>query len=154
MKRLFLLLGFILVITFSNAQNNPYVVDGGFEPMTMDEMLLPFVLYSQNAERIRELQEQREAAAKQRFSDYSDKAYECFNKSDYQGFIYYSSLALNTGWYNSEMYYDRGRAFEELHDYKQAKKQYKIALGYGYYPAQSALQLVKVHKKEWKQSQK
>lgn len=48
------------------------------------------------------------------------------------------------------MYYNRGRAFEELHDYKQAKRQYKIALGYGYYPAQSALKLVKAHKKEWK----
>ena len=136
------------VATVSNAQG--YVINSTFKPLSMQEMLLPYVLYSQNAERIRERQEQREAAAKQRFGDYSDKAYECFNKLDYQGFIYYSSLALNTGWYNSEMYYNRGRAFEELHDYKQAKRQYKIALGYGYYPAQSALKLVKAHKKEWK----
>lgn len=154
MKRLFLLLGFMLTIFVSKAQNNPYVVDGGFEPMTMDEMLLPFVIYSQNAERIQQIQEQRRKAAEQRFDEYKEKAYECYNHNNYSGFIYYSTVALETGWYTDRMYYDRGVAFEALHDYKQAKKEYKMAIKYGFYPATDAYNQVKEHKKEWKKSLK
>lgn len=144
----------MMIATVGNAQNYEYVIDSSFKPMTFEEMLLPYLLYSQNAERIQQIQAQRRKAEEQRFDEYKEKAYECYNDNDYSGFIYYSAVALETGWYTDKMYYDRGVAFEELHDYKQAKKQYKIALGYGFYPALLALQHVKAHKKEWKQSLK
>lgn len=142
------------MISVSYAQNNPFVVSDSYQPMTMEEMMLPVMLYSQNAERIQQIQEQRRRAAEQRFNEYKGKAYECYNRSDYSGFIYYSAIALETGWYNNKMYYDRGVAFEALHDYKQARKEYKTAINYGYYPAVDAYNQVKVHKKEWKKSQK
>ena len=75
-----------------------------------------------------------------------------YNKGDYNGFIFYSDYALNTGWYNSKLYYDRGTAFERLHDYRKAKKEYKRALKKGYYPAQSALKQCKINQKNWKKS--
>lgn len=154
MKRLLLLLTVVLMSTISYAQNNPYVVGNSYQPMTMEEMMVPFMLYSQNSERIQQIQEQRRQAAKQRFTEYKGKAYDCYNRNDYSGFIYYSAIALETGWYNDKMYYDRGVAFEALHDYKQAKKEYKMAINYGYYPAVEAYSQVKAHKKAWKKSQK
>lgn len=150
MKRLFLLIAAVVMVATGYAQS----VESGFRPMTMEELMLPFILYSQNSERIQQIQEQRQQAARQRFAEYRDKAYECYNKNDYSGFIYYSAIALSTGRYNVEMYYDRGVAFEALHDYKQAKKEYKMAINYGYYPAVTAYNEVKTHKKEWKKSQK
>lgn len=154
MKKLIILLLCIMASTGSYAQKYNFVSDYTYKPYSFEEMILPFMLYAQNSERMRQIQEQREKEAEQRFDEYTAKAYECFNAKDYQGFIYYSSIALDTGWYRTEMYYHRGIAFEELHDYKQAKKQYKIALSYGYLPAKSALEFVKEHKKEWKRSQK
>ena len=52
----------------------------------------------------------RQEVMKQRFEEYQDKAYDCYNKGDFNGFIFYSDYALNTGWYNSKLYYDRGTA--------------------------------------------
>lgn len=154
MKKLLLLMVEMLITIGSYAQSQPFVIDNSFQPMTFGERIAPFMLYSQNAERIQQIQEQRRQAAKQRFTEYKGKAYDCYNRNDYSSFIYYSAIALETGWYNDKMYYDRGIAFEALHNYKQAKKEYKMAINYGYYPAVEAYNQVKVHKKEWKKSQK
>ncbi|WP_288919559.1 hypothetical protein [uncultured Prevotella sp.] len=119
----------------------------------MEKMMLPFILYSQNAERRREMREEREDPAKQQFSNYSDKANDCFGRCDFEGFIHYSSLALKTGWYNSDLYYKRGIAFEQLNDFKHAKKEYEKAVKYGCDAAETALEKLKDHEKEWKERQ-
>lgn len=94
----------------------------------------------------------KQKVAEQRFEEYQDKAYECYNKQDYSGFITYSNYALSTGWYNSKLYYDRGVVFEHFHDYKKAKKEYKKAMRKGYYSAKNALKQCKINQKYWKKS--
>jgi len=118
----------------ANAQN--YVVNSTFEPLS----------YSQIAAKV--------AYGKRMADNYFDKAYEYYNKGDMQGFIYYSDIAMSYGWYSSECYYDRGVAYERLHDYKHAKKNYKKALKKGYYPARSALESCKISEKAWKAANK
>ncbi|MDY3968295.1 MAG: hypothetical protein SO028_07940 [Prevotella sp.] len=96
----------------------------------------------------------RQQERKERFDEYQDRAYNCYNRGDYNGFIYYSDYALKTGWYNSKLYYDRGAAYERLHEYGKAKKEYKRAIKKGYYPAQSAYEQCKIHQKAWKKANK
>ena len=151
MKKLFVLSFIMLLATGSYALG--FVITARYKPQTTEEMLLPFLLYSQSAGRIAQVQAQREQAAQQRYEKYSDKAYECYKRADYNGFIYYSAVALETGYYDPAMYYDRGVAFEVLHDYKHAKQEYKYAAAKGYEQAATALQALPAHKKAWIQSQ-
>ena len=130
-----------ICVAFSYAQNTNYVIESTFQPLSMEEMMMAA---RANA--------YRQQIMKERFEEYQDKAYNCYNKGDFNGFIYYSDYALNTGWYNSKLYYDRGAAFEKLHEYRKAKKEYKRALKKGYYPAQSALTQCKINQKNWKKS--
>lgn len=44
--------------------------------------------------------------------------------SDYHGFLRNSSYALNTGFYNAQIYYDRGYAYTQIGYYKDAKQEY------------------------------
>ena len=136
---LFLLLVFWATVSY--AQNINYTIESTFQPLSMEEMMMAA---RANA--------YRQEVMKQRFEEYQDKAYNCYNKGDFNGFIFYSDYALNTGWYNSKLYYDRGAAFERLHDYRKAKKEYKNAIKKGYYPAQAAYEQCKLHQKEWKKS--
>ena len=140
MKRFFLL-SFVFWAAVSYAQNINYKIESTFQPLTMEEMMMAA---RANA--------YRQEMMKQRFEEYQDKAYSCYNKGDFNGFLYYSEYALNTGWYNSKLYYDRGAAFEMLHEYSKAKKEYKRALKKGYYPAKAAYEQCKVHQKAWKKS--
>lgn len=110
-----------------------------FKPFTYEELLLQA-----------QAKAARDAYNEKIFNEFQDKAYSCLNKKDYYGFIYYSDHALKTGWYNSQLYYDRGRAFENLNDYKRAKKEYKKAKKKGYYPAIEALKRCKQKEKIWK----
>ena len=141
MKKFLLTLMATICVAFSYAQNTNYVIESTFQPLSMEEMMMAA---RANA--------YRQQIMKERFEEYQDKAYNCYNKGDFNGFIYYSDYALNTGWYNSKLYYDRGAAFEKLHDYRKAKKEYKRALKKGYYPAQSALTQCKINQKNWKKS--
>jgi tetratricopeptide (TPR) repeat protein len=141
MKKFLLTLMATICVAFSYAQNTNYVIESTFQPLSMEEMMMAA---RANA--------YRQQIMKERFEDYQDKAYNCYNKGDFNGFIYYSDYALNTGWYNSKLYYDRGAAFEKLHEYRKAKKEYKRALKKGYYPAQSALTQCKINQKNWKKS--
>ena len=141
MKKFLLTLMATICVAFSYAQNTNYVIESTFQPLSMEEMLMAA---RANA--------YRQQIMKERFEEYQDKAYNCYNKGDFNGFIYYSDYALNTGWYNSKLYYDRGAAFEKLHEYRKAKKEYKRALKKGYYPAQSALTQCKINQKNWKKS--
>ena len=139
MKRIYLLL--ILFIIFNNdiiAQHG-VVINSQYKPLTPYEL----ELYARAVAAERAYNEQQ-------FQIYKEKAYERLYVRDYSGFIYYSDYALSFGWYNDKMYYDRGIAYEHLHDYKKAKKEYRKAIKVGYYPAQQALEQCKENEKKWK----
>ena len=140
MKRYLTILALAFIPTMVLAQ---IVVNSTFKPLSYEELII-----SAQAEAYRQQKMQ------ERFDEYQDRAYNCYNKGDYNGFIYYSDYALKTGWYNSKRYYDRGAVFERLHEYGKAKKEYKRALKKGYYPAQSAYKLCKIRQKAWKKSNK
>ena len=126
-----------------NAQNYNVTINSQFKPMSMEEAMM----YA----RAQAIHEQR---MEQLFNEYKDKAYNCYYRRDYNGFIYYSNLALNTGWCNDKLYYDRGVVFEKYHEYRKAKKEYQKAMSKGYYLARSAyLDCIK-HQKEWKKSRR
>lgn len=131
-----ILLLFIVLLSSIAVKAQNYVVDSYFEPKSFSQIAV-------------------EVAYEKRMADeYFDKAYEYYNKGDMQGFIYYSDIALSYGWYSSKCYYDWGVAYESLHDYKHAKKNYKKALKKGYYPAQQALGSCKAAEKRWKSANK
>ena len=91
---------------------------------------------------------------KERFEQYQQKAYECYNRQDWNGFLTYSNYALDCGWYNAKLYYDRGVVYEKLCDFKHAKKEYKKAKKKGYAYAEGALQSLKITEREYKRRQK
>lgn len=133
---------FFVVLIFPcelQGQNVWLVNTSKFKPLTYEELLLQA-----------QAEAARDAYNKQKFDEFQDKAYSCLKRNDYNGFIYYSDYALKTGWYNSQLYYDRGKAFESLNDYKKAKKEYKRAKKKGYYPAVEALKRCKQKEKIWK----
>ena len=138
----FLMLFLVAFISIKGyAQNINYVIESTFQPLSMEEMMLAARANAYRQQRMKEL-----------FEEYQDKAYAYYNKGDFNGFIYYSDYALKTGWYNSKLYHDRGAAYEKLHDYKKAKKEYKKAIKEGYYPAKAAYEQCKINQKAWKKS--
>lgn len=139
MKKCLVLTLFLFALT-TNA-NGQIVVNSTFKPLSYDELLLQAQAQAYHSKMMEE-----------KFDEYQDKAYEQYNRGDYRGFIYYSDIALSTGWYNTQLYYDRGNAYEYLHDYKHAKKEYKKAKKKGYYPAVSALEQCKRNEKAWRKS--
>ena len=121
---------FLLYTTLTvNAQ---IVINSRFKPLSFEELML-----SAQAEAA------RNAYNKQRFEEWQDKAYAALNRGDKNGFITYSNYALQTGWYNANLYYDRGKVFQSLGNYKYAKREYKKAKRKGYYLANYALQDLK-----------
>lgn len=130
-----LLLSFIMITTLCNAQNS-YVIENSYQPLTIDEIVMGV------------------NTRVNRFNQYKDKAYECLNKRDFEGFIYYSDFALKTGYYNAKLYYYRGYAYEKLHNYSKAKKEYNKAIKKGYYEAVSALEQCKINQKNWQNNHK
>lgn len=136
---LVLLLGALSISTF--AQNGGFVIDSKFKPLTQEQLEM-----HARAEYARQMQN------KEWFEYYQAEAYKRLQVLDYQGFIYYSDYALKYGWYNSKMYYDRGQAYEKLHEYRKAQKEYKKAIKTGYYPATQALEQCKENHKRWKKN--
>lgn len=153
MKKALVTLSMAVMCSMGHAQDTyTFTIDSQFKPQTFEEMWAPFRIMAENQERIAEhnrRKAEQERRMEQLFDEYQDKAYECYNKGEYSNFIYYSNKALNTGWYNEKLYYDRGIAFEKLHDYDNAKEEYKKAKEYGYQPAEEAYKLCKEHQKEW-----
>ena len=140
MKKYLIILVLTLVATTGKAQ---LVINSQFKPLSYEQLMLHA-----------QAEAYREQEAKERFDQYQERAYGCYRRGDYKGFIYYSDYALKTGWYNSELYYDRGVAFEHLHEYGKAKKEYKRAIKKGFYPAVSAYEQCKIHQKAWKKEKK
>lgn len=141
MKRIILTSAIAFISICGLAQKLNYVSQSYYQPMSIGEMMLKA-----------QAEVYWQQVMQQKFEKYQEIAYDCFNKGNYYGFINYSSYALETGWYSSKLYYDRGVAFEYFHDYRKAKKEYKRAIKSGYYPAQTALEQCKIHQKEWNKS--
>jgi hypothetical protein len=119
------------------------VADFDFQPLSLEEKLA----YA------RQEIAYREQSHKQ-FNEYQDEAYRRYKKGDLYGFLTYSNYALQTGWYNNQLYYDRGCAYEQLNDFKNAKNEYKKALKHGYTYAESALRNLKIIEKAYKRGNK
>ena len=133
MKKALSLLLFILVCNLSAKAQ--LVIDSKYTPLSFETILL-----AAQAQAIKDQEN------KDYFNEMQEKAYEYYNKGDYRGFIYYSDRALSAGWHTSKLYYDRGKAYEILHNNKAARKEYKKALKNGYYLAQYALDNCKKNK--------
>jgi len=95
-----------------------------------------------------------EMAARQRarreakWDQYSDMAYDSYSDRQWNAVIRYVGLALETGFYNSDMYYMRGYAYEKLGYFKEAKKDYRKAKKYGNEQAVYALKALKERMKK------
>lgn len=89
-----------------------------------------------------------ETAARRKalFEQFSDRAVEAFNKKQWSLVICYVNDAFETQYYNGELYYLRGYAFEMLGDERQAKKDYRKGKRNNSY--QAALALVQLKEKQ------
>lgn len=129
----------LTLLSVSQIGLSQIVIDSKFKPFSYEELMM---------------QAQAKAAydahMEQLFDQYQDEAYRRYNNQDWYGFLTYSNYALETGWYNSKLYYDRGVVFERLNNFKQAKKEYKKAKKKGYAYAERALEACKQHEKEYK----
>ena len=91
----------------------------------------------------------RVAARKQAlFEHYTEQAIDAFRDNQWNYVVYYANQALETSYYNGDIYYLRGYAFEQLGDLKQAKKDYRKGKKYGSYQASSALESLKARKQK------
>lgn len=139
MKRILIIVSVFTINCGLSAQG--IVINSKFRPLTTEQLILEA---QANAA--------RQAYNKQQFEEFKKEAYKRLQVLDYEGFIYYSDYALKYGWYNDKMYYDRGQAYEKLHKYRKAKKEYKKAIKVGYYPATYALEQCKKNHKRWKKN--
>ena len=83
------------------------------------------------------------ARRKALFEQFSDRAAEAFNKKQWSLVICYVNDAFETQYYNGELYYLRGYAFEMLGDERQAKKDYRKGKRNNSYQAALALDQLK-----------
>lgn len=128
---------FLLIPSFVIAQNrydtpanaafmNTYV------PRSYDEML-----FTAAAEILKEKQAQED------FEKYSVTAYEYLRKNQISSFVNYANLALNTGYYNSKLYYNLGISYYLLGEKRKGKKFLKKASKSGFVSAPYALSAIK-----------
>lgn len=132
-----LCLVFLAVSIFATAQNrydtpanatfiNTYI------PMTHEEMMVRAA-----AEVYREKQ------ARENFDRYSRTAYEYLQKKQIDYFTSYANAALNTGYYNSQLYYNLGISYYLSGKKRKGKILLKKALKKGFPEANRALFAIK-----------
>ena len=83
------------------------------------------------------------ARRKAEWKQYSELAYDAYDHEEWNDVIRFVNAALDTGFYNSDVYYMRGYALEMLGRLKEAKKDYKKAKEYGNTMAPEALKALK-----------
>ena len=88
-----------------------------------------------------------EARKQALFEHYANQAIDAFHNSQWSSAIYFANQALETSYYNGDIYYLRGYANEQLGNLRQAKKDYRKGKKYGCYQATAALQSLKARKK-------
>ena len=91
-----------------------------------------------------------ETAARRKalFEQFSDRADEAFNKKQWNYVIYYVNEALETQYYNGELFFLRGCAYEMLGNERQAKKDYRKGKKNGSYRAALAMEQLKEKQKQ------
>ena len=89
-----------------------------------------------------------EAQRKELFSIYANKAVEAYNNSQWVVAINCVNNALETTYYNADVYYIRGYAYEKLGYFRDAKRDYRKAKKYGNVYAESALESLKIKMKK------
>ena len=91
-----------------------------------------------------------ETAARRKalFEQFSDRADEAFNKKQWNYVIYYVNEALETQYYNGELFFLRGCAYEMLGNERQAKKDYRKGKKNGSYRAVLAMEQLKEKQKQ------
>lgn len=136
-KKTFVLVIFAIFASIKiSAQNYDYTVESYYQPLSMEEMII------------------QAKVNVSLFNKYSDIAMEYYDEGNYETFLYYSNLALDTGYGSGILYYRRGVVFEYFHKYSKAKKEYKRAICCGYSAAQSALVQCRYNQKIWKNRNK
>lgn len=85
----------------------------------------------------------REKQAKEDFEYYSQTAYDYLKKNQVSYFINYAHAALETGYYNSQLYYNLGISYLLSGQKGKGKKFLKKASRNGFYPAGQALLAIK-----------
>lgn len=80
---------------------------------------------------------------KKSFRQYSQMATEAYNAKRWSHTINYVNLAFGTRYENGMLYFIRGYAYEQLGDYKSAKKDYKNAIKLDFEEAAQALERLK-----------
>ena len=88
------------------------------------------------------------ARRKANFEKYSNLADEAFNKKQWNYVIYYVNEALETQYYNGELFFLRGCAYEMLGNERQAKKDYRKGKKNGSYRAVLAMEQLKEKQKQ------
>lgn len=134
-KKLCLLLW--MAPTFIYAQNRydtpaSYSYVNTYVPMSHEELMLRAA-----AKVLREKQ------AKEDFEHYSQAAYDYLKKNQVGYFINYAHAALETGYYNSQLYYNLGISYFLLGQKGKGKKFLKKASKKGFYSANQALLAIK-----------
>jgi len=84
------------------------------------------------------------------FERYSNMASEAFTKKQWNYVIYYVNAAFDTQYYNGQLYYMRGYAFEMLGNERNAKKDYRKGKKKNSYQAALALDQLKEKQKQRK----
>lgn len=135
MRKIFMYCATMLVAYSSVAQNYNVTINSQFKPMSVEEHLL----YMQAQAQRQAYEEEMRARSKRLFEQYQNDAYKALNRGDKSGFLRLSNQALQTGWYNGKLYYDRGKVYQQFGLYKYAKQEFKKAKKVGYYQAEYAL---------------
>lgn len=143
MKRILYILLIICLFSVKVTAAKYITITSQYQPMTYEQHLVQ-LLYEREQAKIR----------KENYEKYKNIAYNYWNSGDYYNFIRYSNIALSYGWYSNQMYYDRGVAYERLHQYSMAKREYRKAIRTGYYSARYALEQCKQNHKYRKQQRK
>ena len=86
------------------------------------------------------LMERTTEQRKELFYRYANMAIEAFNSDDWSYAIYFTDKALETHYYNCDLYYVRGYSNERLGNTRQAKRDYKQGVDYGSKMAAKALE--------------
>ena len=89
-----------------------------------------------------------EAQRRELFSIYANKAVEAYNNSQWVLAINCVNTALETTYYNADVYYIRGVAYEKLGYFRDAKRDYRKAKKYGNEYAESALESLTIKMKK------
>jgi hypothetical protein len=133
--------GFVfLIMTFAVVLKSPAQIYGGDYAVQLPTRdIYDTEVMNAYANALRETAGRRE----QIFNFYSDKALDAGLEKQWELCIYYVDKALETGFYNADLYFVRGLANEQLGKYKDAKKDYKTSKKLGSVHAAKALESLK-----------